>query len=265
MKNEIVKLKTTCENNHVTGVMVVNDYSKIITPDWNRKFVPAGLKDLRSSMSLNGVLSSIAVVRMADGRFLCVNGNHRVKVAREYGYSITASIIDLKATGMTENELLIWLNITPKTWKPADYLNNGVVYHRSKDYIKLNDLWEETDFAIPALYTLYSYDIPSSKRKPMFDTGKWRMTTPELGNRTLRQAEELQELMPFYHKTNFLKALVQCVAKDKYNPKHMVKQAKSYKGKIYDSGDCLKGHLDMLHRIYNHRALQEEQLVLNVK
>ena len=166
---------------------------------------------------------------------------------------------------MTENELMIWLNISPRKWKPADYLNNGVVYHKSDDYIKLNQLWEETDFAIPALYTLYSYDIPYGNRLGMFNLGEWRMTTPELGNRTIRQAEDLQELMPFYHKTNFLRALVQCVNKSGYDSAHMMKQAKRYKGQIYDSGDNFRGHLDMLHKIYNHRALEEEQLVLNVK
>ena len=37
------------------------------------------------------------------------------------------------------------------------------------------------------------------------------------------------------------------------------------KGHIYDSGDNLSGHLDMLQKVYNHRSLEEEQLVLNVK
>ena len=99
----------------------------------------------------------------------------------------------------------------------------------------------------------------------MFEVGEWKMTTPGLGNKTIRQAESLMEVMPFFYKTNFLKALVQCVNKSGYDSDHMIKQAKRYKGQIYDSGDHFKGHLDMLHNIYNHRALEEEQLVLNVK
>ena len=266
MKNEIVRLKTACKNNHVKAVMVVNDYSKIITPEWNRKFVPSGLKDLIDSMSANGVLTAVALVKIKNSnQYLVVNGNHRTKVAKEQGHSITAYIVDIKATGLTENELMIWLNITPKKWKPADYLNNGVVYHKSDDYIKLNQLWEETDFAIPALYTLFSYDVSATNRKLMFEVGEWKMTTPGLGNKTIRQAENLMDVMPFFHKTNFLKALVQCVNKSGYDSDHMIKQAKRYKGQIYDSGDHFKGHLDMLHNIYNHRALEEEQLVLNVK
>ena len=113
MKNEIVKLKTTCKNNHITGVMVINDYSDIITPDWNRKFVPAGLKNLRDSMESSGVLTAVTIARV-DKKWLIIEGNHRVKVAKENRYSITASIIDLKSTGLTENELMIWLNITPQ-------------------------------------------------------------------------------------------------------------------------------------------------------
>ena len=211
MKNEIVKLKTTCKNNHITGVMVINDYSDIITPDWNRKFVPAGLKNLRDSMESSGVLTAVTIARV-DKKWLIIEGNHRVKVAKENRYSITASIIDLKSTGLTENELMIWLNITPQKWKPADYLNNGVVYHQSKDYIKLNDLWEDTAFAIPALYELYSYDTPHVSRKKRFETGEWRITTEGLGNRVIRHAEDLSDLMPFYNKTNFLKALVSIVS-----------------------------------------------------
>ena len=261
MKNEIVQLKTTCESNHITAVMVIHDYSNLVTPDWNRKFVPAGLKDLRDSMSLNGVLSSPTVVAV-DGKWVVVDGNHRVKVAQEKGFSLTVIIIDLESTGMTINELMIWLNITPKKWTPADYLNNGVVYHKSHDYILLNELWEETDFAIPALYELYSFDTKQALRKNMFETGDWKITTKNLGNATIRHAEELAEWMPFYHKTNFLRALVKCVNKKGYNIKHMLKQTKRYKGKIHDSGDSLKGHLQMLHKIYNHKALEEEQLVL---
>jgi len=264
MKNEIVKLNTTCKDNHVTGVMVINDYSDIIVPVWNRKYVPAGLKELRESMSLNGVLTAVSLVKVKN-KYIVVDGNHRTKVAMEQNHSITACIIDISSTGMTENQLMIWLNITPKTWKPADYLNNGVVYHQSEDYIKLNQLWEETSFSIPALYELYSYDTPQKLRKQMFDIGEWRMTTSDLGNRTLRQAEALQDSMPFYHKTNFLKALVRCVNKKGYDAMHMLKQAKRNKGHIYDSGDNLSGHLDMLQKVYNHRALEEEQLVLNVK
>lgn len=262
MKNEIVKLKTTCRNNHITGVMVIHDYSKIITPEWNRKFVPVGLKNLRDSMSKNGVLTAITIAKV-NNQWLVIEGNHRVKVAKENGSSITASIIDLKSTGLSANQLMIWTNITPQKWKPEDYLNNGVVYHKLKDYIKLNDLWEETSFPIPALYELYSYDS-SRNRKTMFETGEWRITTEGLGNRVVRHAEDLSEFMSFYNKTNFLKALVSAVSTGNYSEQHMLQQAKRYKSKIYDSGDGLQGHKDMLHNLYNWKALDEERLVLNV-
>jgi len=264
MKNEIIKLKTPCDNNHVKSIMVIHDYSNIITPDWNRRFVPSGLKDLRDSMTRNGVLTSPTLVKSGT-KYLAIDGNHRIKVARENHFSITANIVDIKSTGMTENELMIWLNITPKKWKPEDYLNNGVVYHKSPDYIKLNDVWEETEFAIPALYEIYSCDLACSVRKSMFESGEWRITTLDLGNKTIRHATDLNEYMDFSYKTNFLRALSKCVARKGYNTAHMIKQAKRYKGRIYDSGDRQIGHIQMLHDIYNHRALPEEQLVLNVK
>ena len=70
--------------------------------------------------------------------------------------------------------------------------------------------------------------------------------------------------MPFYNKTNFLKALVSIVSVSGYDENHMLKQAKRYKSKIYDSGDGLQGHKNMLHFLYNYKALDEERLVLNV-
>lgn len=260
MKNEIVKLKTTCEDNHVTGVMVINDYSKIITPEWNRNYVPSGLIQLRKSMAKSGVLTPIILVKVGD-KWMVVDGNHRLRVAMERGISVTACIVDVDGTGMTENELMIWLNITPRTWKPADYLNNGVVYHQSEDYIELNELWEDTEFKIPALYALYSYNNSITDNKNAFEKGDWKITTREFGNNVVNHAQELMELMPFYHKTNFIKALAKCMEKKDYSTEHMLKYAKKNKGKIYDSGDVLRGHLGMLHKVYNHLAPQDTQIV----
>ena len=157
MKNEIIMFKNQGIDNNVTGAMLINDYSDIVAPDWNRNYTPAGLKDLRKSISNHGNLTGISVVKHKN-KWITVDGNHRVKVLREQNKSCVANIVDLKNTNLTENELMILLNILPKNWKPADYLNNGVVYHNNKDYLFLRDIHEETKIGIVALYSMYSME-----------------------------------------------------------------------------------------------------------
>ena len=47
-------------------------------------------------MSANGVLTAVALVKIKNSdQYLVVNGNHRTKVAKEQGHSITAYIVDI--------------------------------------------------------------------------------------------------------------------------------------------------------------------------
>ena len=265
MKNEITMFKTTCKNNHVIGAMVINDYSNIITPEWNREFVPKGLLELRKSMDSNGVLTAIGVVKIkSTNQYMIIEGNHRNKITQEKGYSLSAYIIDIKATGMTENELMIWLNTTPKNWKPADFLNNGIVYHSNENYTFLRDILEETGVKLGALYLIYSYENSNAKNKELFELGKWRVTTRRLGNRVIRYAQELidQNLIPFAKHVNFLRGFVVCVNKKGYNQSQMIKQCKRFKNHIHDN-DKPAQHREMLNKVYNHLVLEEEELYLD--
>ena len=265
MKNEIIMFDNPGEGNRVKGAMVINDYSKIKTPEWNRHYTPAGLKDLRDSMSKYGNLTGIIVVKY-KGYWLVVDGNHRVKVAQENNLQCVALIVSLKDAELTENELMVLLNVTPKNWKPADYLNNGVVYHKNKDYIFLRDVHQETGIGIAALYMMYSFDMSIPKAKKQFELGEWKVTTKSLGNRGIKYSEDLTNpnnrgYMPFARSVNFLRGFAECVAKKGYNQEQMIKQANRFPNHIHDN-DKPNQHRDMLNKLYNHCVLEEEELYL---
>lgn len=57
---------------------------QIIKADWNYKTDDAGLKEkLRKNIAKNGVIENLIVRHLADGKFECVNGNHRLEVLKE--------------------------------------------------------------------------------------------------------------------------------------------------------------------------------------
>lgn len=265
MKNEIIMFNDAGDGNKVKGAMVVNDYSKIKTPEWNRNYTPSGLKDLRDSMSKHGNLTGIIVVKY-KGAWLVVDGNHRVKVAQENNLPCVALIVSLKDAELTENDLMVLLNVTPKNWKPKDYLNNGVVYHQNKDYIFLRDVHQETGIGIAALYMMYSFDMSIAKAKKQFELGEWQVTTKSLGNRVIKYSEQLIDqstkgCMPFAQSVNFLRGFAECVSKKGYSQEQMLKQAKKFPNHIHDN-DKPNQHRAMLNNLYNHCVLEEEELYL---
>ena len=228
MKNEIIMFDNPGEGNKVKGAMVINDYSNIKTPEWNRHYTPSGLKDLRDSMSKYGNLTGIIVVK-DKGDWLVVD-------------------------------------VTPKNWKPKDYLNNGVVYHQNKDYIFLRDVHQETGIGIAALYMMYSFNVGIAKAKKQFELGEWQVTTKSLGNRVIKYSKQLANqskkgCMPFAQSVNFLRGFAECVNKKGYNQEQMLKQANRFPNHIHDN-DKPNQHRSMLNNLYNHCVLEEEELYL---
>lgn len=260
-KNEVVMFKTTSENNHVIGTVVIHDYKNVIIPEWNRRWVVKALKDLRVSMSENGVLTGVTVVRVKGNHWLLVDGNHRVKVAKENGYDITANIVDISKTDLDENKLMELINTTSNLWKPIDYLNNGIIFHKNKDYMFLNEVMEDTGITVIALYKLFAFDQKDSVNKETFEQGSWKSTTKSLGMKTIKYATELNEHIDFSMSSDFLRGFIKCVNKNGYSQKHMIAQLKRFDNHIHVCKNPSQ-YVEMINKIYNHCCIDEEQVYL---
>ena len=155
---------------------------------------------------------------------------------------------------------------TRQNWRPEDYLNNGIVYHKVDDYIKLKCILNDTGIALAALIEIFANDRPFAVRKNAFENGEWRMSTKDLGNRVLIYSQELLDTgyLPFAQNANFLRGYSKyCVSKEKYCQKHMLKQISvCKKTNLIHDNDKPGQHADMLNKVYNHNCKEEDQVYI---
>ena len=256
-KNNGIKIH---EKIKVVGQVYISDYKNVINAEGNRQFT-GNLKALNDSYNAYGICSAPIVVKDKK-QYIVVDGWHRVHVAKKQNTDIICTIVEPECT---INALMIILNTTQVNWSPDAYLNNGVVYHKNKDYIFLREVYEDTGISLVALYPIYSYDINTTEAKRRFENGEWRASTKTLGNTVIRYAEEINKYVPFSMHANFIKGFVKCVSNDskdavnkKFDLQHLITQLKRFPNHIHD-GDKYTQHADMINNIYNRLAKAEEK------
>tara|TARA_Y100001938_G_C8094908_1_gene437452 strand:- start:3228 stop:4022 length:795 start_codon:yes stop_codon:yes gene_type:complete len=254
-KNNNIKIH---DKVNVIGQVYITDYSKLENAEGQRSLSAKGLKQLSDSLLEYGSCSCPIVVKQ-NKKYLVVDGWHRISVSKKNNLDIICTLVN---PSCTINELMIILNTTQVNWNPEAFLNNGIVYHKNKDYIYLREIWEDSGINIAALYEIYSDDLTKAKAKHNFEKGEWKITTKTLGNKVINYVEEINKYVNFSYKTNFIRGFVTAVSKKGFKIEHLIKQLKKYPNHIHDSGDKISGHLNMINKIYNHCCLEEDQCVL---
>ena len=255
LKNNGVKIH---EQINVVGQVYVTDYSRLENAEGQRDLKAKGIKELSESIAEYGICTCPIVVKH-NRKYIVVDGWHRISVAKKKDLDIVCTLVE---PSCTINDLMIILNTTQINWNPEAYLNNGIVYHKNKDYIALRQIWEDTGLNLGALYEIFSNDMSNTRAKSLFEKGEWAITTKQLGNKVIRYVEELNQYISFSYKTNFVRAFAYCVAKKGFKIQQLINQCKKYPHKIYDSGDSVTGHRDMINKVYNNCCLEEEQVYL---
>lgn len=245
----------------IRGQVLIMDYSNLVNGEGQRSLTAKGIMQLTASVDEVGLCTCPVVIKGKDeykGKYIVVDGWHRVTVAKKNNTDIICDIVD---PDCTIQELMVILNTTMINWRPKDFLNFGITYHNNKDYVLLNEIWEETGISLIALYTIFSYDLTATEAKRRFERGIWLMSTKFLGNRVISYAQDINKYMPFSCNANFLRGFVKCVDKMGFNFEHLLSQIKKFPNHIHD-GDKPNQHAEMINKIYNHCALEEEQVYL---
>ena len=260
-KNKEILLKNNGIRIHpkvkTVGMLYVIDYSQLINAEGQRQLTARGILSLSDSISALGICTMPVVIKYND-KYVVVDGWHRVTVAKKHNSDILCTLVE---PDCTIQELMVTLNTTMINWKPKDFLNFGIVYYKNKDYIALNEIWEETGISLIALYEVYSATGTGKERKRQFEQGIWRMTTKELGNRTIKYALALKKHIPFSTNANFLRGFATCVNKQGFNFQTLLEQVERYPSQVHP-GDMPSQHAEMINKVYNHRALEEDQVYL---
>ena len=258
-KNVILSFKDIEMGNNdcVRGIVKINDMSKLINTEGNRPISPKAFKDVKSSVGLYG-LNSCPIAIKKGNMFEIIDGWHRIRVAISLNSTITIIIVEPPCD---PNELMIALDTTMNNWTPNDFLNNGIEYHKNKDYLYLKELKEDTGVTVIALYKILAYDKTDKANKEAFEKGSWSMTTKALGVKTIKYAEELKDYMYFSMTSDFIRGFVKCVNKKGYNQAHMVRQAKRYPQHLHRFKNPTE-YVDMINKVYNHCTLEEDQVYL---
>ena len=243
-------------NDNVLGIAKIYDYSVLENAEGNRNFLPKAIKDVRDSVANLGFISCPIAVQKGK-KFIVIDGWHRKYVAEETKSTLTIILVDVPHV----NDAMIALDTTQHNWKPIDYLNNGIVYHKNEDYITVREVMEDYGLAVNAVYNLYSCDRSVSVNKGLFEKGKWTISTKGIGNKTIKYADELNKYMLFSMSSNFLHGFVKCVKKKGYNQKQMIEQCKKFPHHIHDCHNP-SDFVFMLNKLYNHCVIDEEQTYL---
>ena len=245
----------------VIGMLYVTDFSKVENAEGQRPLTASGVKDIKDSMHKHGILTSAIAVRNPNkkGFYLIPDGQTRIHGAKAIESDMVFTLVE---PDCSVNELMIILNTTQHNWTTEAYLNNGIVVHGNKEMEFLKDIWIDCELSLTALYEIYAYDIGLQEAKRKFESGTWTASTKDLGNRVLKYAEELNELMPFSLNAKFLTGFVKCVSKAGYDQKHMLEQAKKFRTRIHECASPTE-YRKMLSFLYNNRCLEELQVVLH--
>ena len=246
-------------NVKTVGTVYIEDLSYLVKADGQR--VTTENKDLTRSINDFGMCTAPIVIKDKN-KYVVVDGWHRIEVCKKINTPILCLIIE---TNHSIQDIMIALNTTMFNWKPKDFLNYGIMFHKNSDYILLDKIWKETGFSLVALYEILSFDITFNKRKDIFERGIWQITTKELGLRTIEHANILKENLPgefdFADNANFLRGFAICVQKKAFNFDHLLAQATRYKARIHN-GDVPSEHARMINEIYNLNTHENKQVFL---
>ena len=247
-------------NVKTVGVVYIVDYSYLIKPIGQR--ITVDNPDLRKSINNYGMCTTPTVVKVGD-KYEVIDGWTRVEACKKINTPLLCVIIE---TEHPKEDIMVALNTTMFNWKPKDFLHFGITFHNNPDYILLDKIYRESGLSLVALYEIFSFDIVNSgKRKSSFERGVWKMTTQDIGMKTIEYASILKQLAPrefsFSENANFLRGFAICVKKKSFNFEHLISQVKRYKTMIHD-GDKPNQHARMINEIYNLNTHEDKQTYL---
>tara|TARA_B110000467_G_C18338984_1_gene501401 strand:+ start:3978 stop:4781 length:804 start_codon:yes stop_codon:yes gene_type:complete len=250
-------------NNKVVGMAILNDLSRVDNAEGNRQLYANTLRALDISKEESGSISAITVVKSDNSKYdyICIDGQHRVKNAKDNNDQISAIIV--KPTSST-NKAMKNLNIYQFKWRPIDYLNNGIEYHKNQNYVFLEEVMIDNEFKSPiALYEIFAIDTPLNTLKLLFENGQWKATTKDVGFKTLECAEKLFEHagLSYALSSDFMRGLAHCVNKPRFDADHLLKQVKKFKHHMHICKNP-SGYRESLNNIYNRHTVSDEQVVL---
>ena len=264
MINQEVLLKDSDINVHpnvrTVGFVYVEDFDYLVKPVGQRKTVVN--KDLTRSINNHG-MCTVPIVMKNNNKYTVIDGWHRVEICKNINTPVLCVIIESEHA---IQDIMVALNTTMFNWKPKDFLNFGIEFHKNEDYILLDKIWKETNLSLVALYEIFSFDIiGANNRKAAFENGTWKMTTKELAFKTLEHAEILKQSLPrefaFADNANFLRGFAICVQKKAFDFNHLLAQVDRYKARIHN-GDVPTEHARMINEIYNLNTHEKSQVYL---
>ena len=260
--------ETLLKDNNITlhpnvktiGTVYIEDFNYLVKGEGQR--VTTENKDLTQSINNYGMCTTPTVIKNKN-KYIVIDGWHRVEVCKKINTPLLCVIIE---TDHSIQDIMIALNTTMFNWKPKDFLHFGISFHNNPDYILLDKILKETEMSLVALYEILSFDIINhAKRKASFERGNWKMTTKELGLKTIEYANVLKNYLPkefgFSDNANFLRGFAICVNKRAFDFDHLLAQATRYKAKIHN-GDVPTEHARMINEIYNLNTHENKQAYL---
>ena len=244
----------------VIGFVYVEDYNELGRVKGNRNIDPKNIANIKESYKEHGVFSCPIVCKQ-DNKYMVIDGQTRVEVSTQLGLPILCLLVEVPDV----NKVMIAANANHRNWRPEDYLNHGIEYHKNKDYSYLKSVHDKTGISIIALYEIYSYGNSLKINKELFELGEWKITNKQLGDNIVEYVEEfsieLGPFMKFAKNANFIRGFLICASKSAYDQEHMLNQLKKYKTSIHD-GDKPRQHANMLNIIYNKNCEENVQVYI---
>lgn len=223
------------------------DYSKFVFSDLNR---PLDLTDpptkrLAISMLQSGWLNGYPamVTKIPGGRLQVEEGQHRIRIAKEYGISIKY-VIENK-----DFDLAV-INSTSKPWSNEDFANR-YAKGGNPHYAELLEFYNQHNIPFTMCAAMLA-NTASFGNCRGFKSGDYKIKSREAANAVAETYRKLTMLSKHLKKNSSIKALWACNHVPYFDGERLVSGAEKASYSI-KSMPNIERYLELFEELYNHR------------
>lgn len=227
-------------------IKITSDYSQFSMMDQNRDVDMDNrrVKNLAKSMQQHGWLDAFPMmVKKIGGRFIVIDGQHRLAVAREYGIPVKY-VIENKDIDVAQ------LNDTSHSWTVDDFVKRYAKEGLS-DYVALMAFSDH--YGIPVNMSSGLLNNTSSPGNVLHRVkkGTFKITSRPMATAVAECYQRLCGVSNVFKKMNSLKVLFACFQISYFEPERLVRGAEKRSSEI-KSITKIDLFFDMFEDVYNY-------------
>lgn len=221
-------------------------------------------KNLVRSMESYGWLKShpAMVVRRSDGKFIVIDAQHRVRVARHLKIPVCYQEVTLENKSQEAlDQLIKEINNSQKSWSLRDYIES-YAKSGSNSYNELLAFHKKWGIPLGLSAALLAGCLTSGAVTAAVRLGKFRILARNRANSIAEASYYLAQHHAGFSKRPALMALAMCFRVDYFQPERLISSVHSSRQLIRNAANT-DGWLEDIDSLYNYRRSQRKPLAFD--